>query len=85
MKPEISHNKNNCRFETVVDGYTAYVEYVIANNTIDIIHTIVPREIGGKGLAAALVEAAYRYGDSQGLQRKATCSYAAAWLKRQNN
>lgn len=58
MKPEISHNKNNCRFETVVDGYTAYVEYVIADNTIDIIHTIVPREIGGKGIAAALVEAA---------------------------
>lgn len=83
MQAEILHHKDECRFETVVDGYTAYVEYVIADNTIDIIHTKVPREIGGRGIASALVEAAYSYGDSQGLQRKATCAYAAAWLKRQ--
>lgn len=84
MQPEILHHEEKCRFESIVDGYTAYVEYRITNNAIDITHTIVPREIGGRGIASALVEAAYSYGDSQGLQRKATCAYAAAWLKRQN-
>lgn len=84
MQPEILHHKDECRFETVVDGYTAYVEYVITDNTIDIIHTKVPREIGGRGIAATLVKATYEYGDLNGWLRKATCPYAAAWLKRQN-
>lgn len=84
MQPEILHHEEKCRFESIVDGYTAYVEYRITNNAIDITHTIVPREIGGRGIAAALVKATYEYGDLNGWSRKATCPYAAAWLKRQN-
>ena len=78
----ILHHPEQCRFETVVDGYTAYVEYEITNQALDILHTIVPKEIGGRGIAAELVATAYEYADGVGLATKATCSYAAVWLRR---
>ena len=40
--------------------------------------------VGGRGIAAQLVEAAYAYAENKGLAFKASCSYAAAWLKRRN-
>lgn len=82
MKNMITHDTASKRFEIVVDGYKAYVEYNVCNNTFDIIHTIVPQEIGGRGIARLLVETAYRYATDCGYHRKASCSYAAAWLKK---
>ena len=38
--------------------------------------------IGGKGIASALVKAAYDYGRCKGLKAIATCSYAVVWLQR---
>lgn len=79
---EIVHDVSHCLFETVVDGVRAYVSYVIDNDCLDIEHTIVPPEIGGRGIAAALVKEAYDYALAQGLTPCASCEYAAAWLKR---
>ena len=78
----IIHDEAQCRFEIKVDGYTAYVKYRIVDHALDIISTVVPREIGGRGIAARLVEEAYHYADACGYKRKATCSYAVAWLAR---
>jgi len=36
----------------------------------------------GRGIAATLVETAYKYAKKQGLRPLATCSYAVVWLKR---
>ncbi|MEG1999272.1 MAG: N-acetyltransferase, partial [Bacteroidales bacterium] len=36
----------------------------------------------GRGIASALVSESYAYADAVGLKRKASCTYAAAWLKR---
>ena len=51
-------------------------------NALDIIHTIVPKNLEGRGIAATLVETAYKYAKEQGLRPLATCSYAVVWLKR---
>ncbi|MEG1644124.1 MAG: GNAT family N-acetyltransferase [Bacteroidales bacterium] len=79
---EITHNADEGIFITVIDGVTAYVEYVIEDGALCITHTIVPDEIGGRGIASALVSESYAYADAVGLKRKASCTYAAAWLKR---
>lgn len=79
---EIIHIPADNRFQTVVDGYTAYVAYVVQNGGLDIRHTIVPPEIGGRGIAAQLVKATYDYALEHHLQPIATCSYAVAWLQR---
>lgn len=80
---EIVHDENRKMFVTTVDGHPAYVEYRLSReNGLDILHTIVPEEIGGRGIASALVKAAYDYARSKGLKPVATCSYAVVWLQR---
>lgn len=76
------HDKKHNRFYTVRDGLEAYVEYEIGNGALNITHTVVPKPLSGKGIAAGLVAEAYRYADASGLEKKAECSYAAIWLKR---
>ena len=70
------------RIWTEVEGYVAYVDYRVADQVLDVRHTIVPKEIGGRGIASQLVKAAYDYAAEQGLQPVATCSYAVKWLER---
>ena len=79
---EIKHEKDLCRFEVEVDGYKGYVDYKLVDGGLDIRHTIVPKEIGGRGIASALVKAAYDYARAEGLKPVATCSYAVTWLQR---
>lgn len=79
---EIVHDKEQNRFYTVHDGYEAFVEYTVENGSLNIIHTVVPKPLSGRGIAAELVSAAYKYADDSGFARKAECSYAIAWLKR---
>lgn len=79
---KIDHMPERNRFVTDVDGYTGYVEYVLDGDSLDIIHTIVPGPISGRGIAAALVKAAYDHASENNLKPEATCSYAVAWLSR---
>ncbi len=82
MDYTVKHDADRHRFETTVDGYTGYVEYVAGRGTLDIIHTIVPMKIEGRGVAAALVKAAYEYARENGLKVIPSCSYAAMWVRR---
>lgn len=70
------------RLSTVVDGVEAYCTFRVHDGALDVRHTIVPTEIGGRGIASALVKYAYDYARNQGLICMATCSYAVAWLNR---
>ncbi len=79
---QISHDTGARRFKTSVDGHEAYVEYERADGIVTITHTIVPSEIGGRGIAAQLVQAALEYVRAEGLKVVPQCSYAAAYLKK---
>ncbi|SEG21860.1 GNAT family N-acetyltransferase [Parabacteroides chinchillae] len=82
MEYQIVHYPEKHRFETEVDGIKAYVEYRLYDGGLDILHTVVPRPIEGRGIAAALVKHAYDYARSNRLRALATCSYAVVWLNR---
>lgn len=82
MTMEILHDKERHRFSTSADGKTGYVTYDIHDGGLDIRHTVVPEEIGGRGIASALVKTAYDYARGKGLACIATCRYAAVWLER---
>lgn len=79
---DVWHNEKESRFVVELEGREAYVSYRIDGGALDIEHTIVPKVLSGRGLAAALVRAAYDYARTQGLKATATCSYAASWLQR---
>ena len=79
---EMVHNQDTHRFEISQDGACAFVEYVLSDNALNIVHTLVPEAFRGQGLAGKLVKAAYDYAKEQKLQCLATCSYAVKWLER---
>ena len=78
----ILHDPAQGRFSATADGHTGYVEYVVRDGVMDIRHTIVPKEIGGRGIAGKLVEAALGYARASGLKVRPTCEYAASWMTR---
>lgn len=82
MDYQITHFPDRKHFEIKLEGETAFVEYRLMNGRLDIIHTIVPPPLEGRGIAAALVKYAYDYAMDMGLKPLATCSYAVAWLQR---
>ena len=77
---QIRHDAAASRFTTTVDGYDAFVEYVERDGVMTITHTIVPPEIGGRGIAAQLVHAALEYARAAGLKVVPRCSYAAGYF-----
>lgn len=83
MKMDVLHDETNHQFYLMLDGHRAYVEYEIIDDCIfDLQHTIVPKPIGGRGLAALLVENACNYARNRKLKIRATCAYAQVWLER---
>ena len=84
MKRGTTHDTNTHRFETIEDGITGYVEYEPYNGGIDITHTIVPKPIGGRGIAADLVKEALEYAKENRLKVIPTCSYVKVFLERYN-
>jgi uncharacterized protein len=77
---DIAHDAAARRFVARVDGVEAYVEYERDDGVLEITHTIVPREIGGRGIAGQLVRAAVVHARDAGLKLRTPCSYADAWL-----
>jgi predicted GNAT family acetyltransferase len=78
----ISHDQDAKRFTTEVDGQHAELDYLVADGVMTITHTRVPREIGGRGIAAELMRAALQVAAERGLAVDPACSYAAAYMRK---
>ena len=79
---EIRHDGARGRFVFGEDGREAFVEYRREGDILAINHTEVPPEMGGRGIAGRLVEAALRYARDEGLKVLPRCSYADAYMRR---
>jgi len=55
---EVSHDAAQQRFEAVVDGVRAELDYEQRGDLICLTHTGVPPAIGGRGVGGALVRSA---------------------------
>jgi predicted GNAT family acetyltransferase len=80
--PPISHNLAAHAFECVAQGHRCFAEYELADGTMRMTHTVVHPDLRGQGIAAALVEAALAYAESQSLKVVPLCSYVRAYLQR---
>lgn len=85
MEYTIVHRPEVCRFSIEMEGSEAYVEYVENAGELIIVHIIVPSPLEGRGLASALVAAAYKYADEKCLKRVAVCEYAKKWLEKHSD
>lgn len=78
----IRHDMEAHRFEAAVDGHVGFLEYALEGGVLVILHTIVPGEIGGRGIAGGLVQAAVDHAQARGLKLASRCPYASGWLER---
>ena len=77
----IVHNATNQRFETTVEGKTAFLSYqILDDGTWDYCHTIVPKELGGRGLGSQLVKFALDYAQNEQKKIVASCSFVANYV-----
>lgn len=83
MTPVITHNPTAQRFETTIDGITAFLSYeVIDSDTLGYNHTIVPQELGGRGVGTALVRYALDYAIEHEKKVVPSCSFVLSYLQR---
>lgn len=78
----VRHNAAASRFEAVIDGHTAYAAYDRDDDVLRLNHTSVPASLQGRGIAAAIVQAALDHARANNLKVEPWCSYVRTYMKR---
>jgi predicted GNAT family acetyltransferase len=83
MKPlDIHHDAAAMRFHADVDGGEAECVYHLAGDLMNIVHTEVPPQAEGCGIAAALVRTALAHARAMGWRVRPSCSYVRSYMRR---
>lgn len=82
MSDPVTHNAAQQRFEALVDGALAKAEYRLDGHVMTMTHTEVPPALEGRGLAAALVRAAFDHARAEGLRIDPRCAYVRGYMER---
>jgi uncharacterized protein len=79
---KIENNQSAQRWEAQVDGHIAVAEYRLRGDTIFFIHTEVPSELEGQGVASKLVKTALDDARTQHLAVVPFCPFVAGYIRR---
>lgn len=79
---EVVKNDATNRFELTVDGFIAFIDFKQENQITKLIHTEVPEDLGGRGVAAALVEKTLVYLETNNFTLYPYCPYVYAYIKK---
>ena len=80
--PAIHHDAPLQRFTTQVNGLLCEACYQLIGSTMLLTHTGVPAALAGRGIAAALVQAALDHARAEGMKVRPLCSYVQAYMRR---
>ncbi len=78
----ITNNEKEQQFQVRVDGELAYLEYRFYKGDIALMHTEVPDQLGGKGIASALAEYAFKYARDHNMPVMVYCPFVGGYLKK---
>ena len=79
---EVINNEKNMQFEVHIDDSIGVLQYRYYKNDLALMHTEVPDEIEGKGVASHLAQYAFEWAKERNLKVRVYCPYVAAYLKR---
>ena len=82
MNVTLIDNTDRKQFEWHIEGHTARVEYIIAQEKIFLTHTEVPKALEGKGIASKLVKAVLEEVEKRNLTLVPLCPFVAMYIKR---
>jgi predicted GNAT family acetyltransferase len=80
----VRHNAERHRFEAGSSEKAALLNYRLHGNVVEIVHTEVPPEYQGQGLAAKLVTAALEWARAGGHKVMPTCSYVKTFVAKRS-
>ena len=78
----IVHNLARQRFEATLPSGVAHTDYIRIGETLNMVHTEVPKAASGEGVGAELVTAALDYARANGLKIIPTCPYVRAYMRK---
>ncbi len=79
---DITHNQAAKRFEVSIDNQIGYISYQERDGKLIYDHTIVPQELGGRGVGSALVKHALDYAREQNKKVLPQCSFVASYISK---
>jgi predicted GNAT family acetyltransferase len=77
----IVNNALASRFEALVNGGVAVLDYRIEGGTIFLLHVEVPASEQGRGIASKLSRAAFEFSQNSGLKVVPRCPFIAAYMR----
>ena len=78
----ITDNIKEQRFEMPVDDQLAFIVYRWEHGKLALMHTEVPEQAEGKGIASQLAKFAFEQAKQQQRKVLVFCPYISAWLNR---
>ena len=78
---EVTHNKEENRFEVWIENQLSKLDYMLNGNTIVMMHVGVYPEHRGQGVAGRLTRIALEYARRESLRVVPMCSYVAAYIR----
>lgn len=81
-KFEVTDNKRTHRFEVTESGKLAFLQYKISETIISLLHTEVPENLSGRGIATSLAEYAFAFAFEHSLGVKNYCAFVESYLKK---
>ena len=79
---EIINNPATHRFEATIGGKTAFVQYKLRPGVMTVLHTEVPQELEGQGIASALSKQVLEYIATENLKLVPLCPYLKGYLQK---
>jgi predicted GNAT family acetyltransferase len=78
----VDNNEPEGQFEVTMNGQTAFLQYRRAGRRIALIHTEVPPDLEGRGLASKLARSALEHARAEGLTVIPICPYVASFIRK---
>ena len=82
MEIEVKDNPASHRFEATVEGHTAFIDYKLRPGVMTVLHTEVPKQLEGRGIAGAMTRYALEHIVANKLTLVPLCPYMRAYLKK---
>lgn len=79
---ELIHNEAESQYEYHIEGHLARLVYKEEDGVLHLTNTFVPKELGGRGIAGALVKDVFAQIEKKGQKMKPACSYIVNYVEK---
>ena len=80
--PPTMQKSTSGRIELERNGETAFLEYSLDGNVLELTHTEVPKNLRGMGLASSLAETALKWAREKNYKVDVVCSAVRAYIEK---